>query len=282
MNVAKWVNNSELSLLPRIEGRRQAGGAGKGEFCRSHLCRARWAADRRSPRLLSWGCRGGGRDLGARAGAGAKPSLQIRRGDRKGRARGLGAQRFPAREERGSHGPAGVPARALALRSGSSVLCAPTDNGWQLPALGTKVRPASPSTQPGAFQTPSFAPGRSGLALGVPGSARGSREGDGGLRTGNEVRPRLCEQVLGDRGPCQLPRGTRGWARPVRGSGTGRGHPTPLAPGAGVCSAPRSPGPTVRACSLESVRDCWGGGFQGREGTGLGQSTPFPAPLDPA
>lgn len=98
---------------------------------------------------------------------------------------GRRVQRFPAREERGSDStlprwsqPARLRARArLSLRSGNRVLApktshpspalsvfllnAPIDNGWQLPALHTQVRPASPSAQPNAHQSPFSAISRS-------------------------------------------------------------------------------------------------------------------------
>lgn len=76
------------------------------------------------------------------------------------------------------------------------------------------------------------------LALGAPGSAWGSRRADSGLGTWNKAWPQLCEELLVDGGPCPLPRQTRGWVRPARGSDTGHGQTgPPLELVAGVGSA---------------------------------------------
>lgn len=53
------------------------------------------------------------------------------------------------------------------------------------------------------------------LALGAPGSERGSRGADRGLCTSNEVG-RADRGALGRGGPCRLPGGARGWVRPAR------------------------------------------------------------------
>lgn len=152
------------------ERRGPASRAGKEKFCPSHLCWAPGAAGKaREPVAIDWGCRGGERELGARVGALAKPSSQVRRGDWEGPFRGRSVQRFPAGEERISDSPAAVPACApVAARApvpapwepgprpadslalSAFLLCAPVDNGWQLSALRTKVRPASPFAKPSA------------------------------------------------------------------------------------------------------------------------------------
>ena len=150
---------------------------------------------------------------------------------------GCGVQRFPAREERGSDRPAprwSQPARrasvsalwepgpstadfpSLARTFRLASLDAPPDNGWQLPALRTKVRPAFPSAQADARQTRFSAPSRSRTCRGGAGLPRTPR-----TRNLQEVRLRGCEEL---RGPCQLARGERCWVSLRAGAARGGGE----------------------------------------------------------
>lgn len=174
--MGKWVNNFRVQTAfpereTEIERRERDFEAGREKFCRSHLC---WAPGetrktQKGPLATKTGValeEGRSRVEGLEL----WPSALARSERTPGRrlSGGRRVQRFPAREERGSDStlprwsqPARLRARArLSLRSGNRVLApktshpspalsvfllnAPIDNGWQLPALHTQVRPASP------------------------------------------------------------------------------------------------------------------------------------------
>lgn len=192
----------------------------------------------------------------------AEPSCQNIRGGSKGPSSGSSAQcaALPAGEERVSDSPAAVPACApLSLRvsvPGSEspvleqqtsgplpslcafLLCTPIDNGWQLPAPGTEVRPASLFAQPSAPPTPF--------------STRGG--GGGGLTN----LPRDCTVLPQSRqrtlhlqlGRCLAGRGAFGdggpWLGAERGAGCGLWAG---AAGIGDSRPPPGPGSGLRSAS---------------------------------
>lgn len=179
----------------------------------------------------------------------AEPSCQNIRGGSKGPSSGSSAQcaALPAGEERVSDSPAAVPACApLSLRvsvPGSEspvleqqtsgplpslcafLLCTPIDNGWQLPAPGTEVRPASLFAQPSAPPTPFSTRGGGGggaheLAPGLHGSPAEQTE-DSALAV--RAVPGWARSIW--RWWSLAGRGARGWVRPVGRSCRDRGQP---------------------------------------------------------
>lgn len=191
--MGKWVNNFRVQTAfpereTEIERRGRDFEAGREKFCRSYLCWAPGEARKTQKGPLATKT-GVALEEGRSRVEGLElwPSALARSERTPGRrlSGGRTVQRFPAREERGSDStlprwsqPARLRARArLSLRSGNRVLAPKTshpspalsvfllnariDNGWQLPALHTQVRPASPSAQPNAHQSPFSAMSRS-------------------------------------------------------------------------------------------------------------------------
>lgn len=166
----------------------------------------------------------------------ARLSSRIRGATGRGPSSGHGAQRFPAGAERVSTAvpvcaPLSPRAPVRALREpaprapdfrpspalSASFLCAPIDNGWQLPALRTKVRPALPFAPPSGPQTPPYASGASPAWLG----------GRQGLRLAGSA-PGCARGALGMVTPVHCP----------TGRGAGCGLRARAAPGGGDSSGP--------------------------------------------
>lgn len=112
-------------------------------------------------------------------------------------------------------GPSTADFPSLARTFRLASLDAPPDNGWQLPALRTKVRPAFPSAHAAARQTRFSAPSRSRACPGGAGLPRTPR-----TRNLQEVRLRGCEEL---RGPSQLAHGERCWVSLRAGAARGGG-----------------------------------------------------------
>lgn len=259
---------------PRRRGRGGDRPAGRGE----RNCVGVTSAGK-APKERAAAATGAAPEEGGRCAAGCSwgrafgPHQKGRRGGTfQGRSAGA-----PAREDLASPRPAAGGPRLRApvpARLGPQLLLrAPLDHGWQLSALGPKVRPFPPLCPTQCPANSVFALGRSNLPCGGAWVCA-----DRALCTPDSCGPGLGEERVGEGGgPGRLP-GAPGWVRPWSGSGTdgvqppggpGLGSMVPQKAGAGLCAD----------AAWRGFAPCRGAGFRGPDGNRRKQDEGKPPPI---